>query len=57
MNRTGQCLRDRLAEALGALGVTLSPKEIAAIQRAAPEGAAAGSRYAAPQMAELDSEK
>jgi aryl-alcohol dehydrogenase-like predicted oxidoreductase len=49
--------RDRLAEAVGAMGVTLSPQDIAAIERAVPKGAAAGSRYPGPAMADLDSEK
>jgi aryl-alcohol dehydrogenase-like predicted oxidoreductase len=49
--------RDRLAEALGAMGVTLNPQDVAAIERAVPKGAAAGSRYAAAAMADLDSEK
>jgi aryl-alcohol dehydrogenase-like predicted oxidoreductase len=49
--------RDRLAEALGALDVTLSDSELAAIDAAAPEGAIAGTRYAAEQMRMLDSEK
>jgi aryl-alcohol dehydrogenase-like predicted oxidoreductase len=49
--------RDRLAETLGALSVTLGPDELAAIDRAVPDGAVAGTRYAAPQMAMLDSEK
>jgi len=49
--------RDRLAEAVGAMEVTLSPLDIAAIERAVPKGAAAGSRYAAAAMADLDSEK
>ena len=49
--------RDRLAEALGAVGLRLSPKDIAAIERAVPRDAAAGSRYPAPAMADLDSEK
>ncbi len=49
--------RDRLAEALGAIGVTLSPQDIAAIERAVPRDAASGSRYAAAAMADLDSEK
>ncbi len=49
--------RERLAEALGALAVTLSAEELAAIDAAAPEGAIAGTRYAAPQMAMLDSER
>ena len=49
--------RDRLTEALGALDVTLSESELAAIDAAAPEGAIAGTRYAAAQMHMLDSEK
>src|SRR5882724_8432296 len=49
--------RDRLAEALGALAVTLSPADIAAIERAVPKGAAAGARYPEAAMAALDSER
>jgi aryl-alcohol dehydrogenase-like predicted oxidoreductase len=49
--------RDRLAEALGALDVTLTAQDLAAIERAVPKGAAAGDRYPAAQMAHLDSEK
>lgn len=49
--------RDRLAEALGALDVVLSGDDLAAIERAVPKGAAAGERYAAAQMAHLDSER
>ncbi|MBV2156326.1 aldo/keto reductase [Kitasatospora sp. SUK 42] len=49
--------RDRLAEALGALDVTLSPAHLAAIDAAFPAGAAAGDRYAAAQMTSLDSER
>ncbi|GAA2247298.1 aldo/keto reductase [Kitasatospora cystarginea] len=48
--------RDRLAEALGALDVTLTTADLAAIEAAVPAGAAAGDRYAAAQMAHLDSE-
>ncbi|MFB7667027.1 aldo/keto reductase [Kitasatospora sp. NPDC056138] len=48
--------RDRLAEALGALDVALTPADLAAIEAAVPAGAAAGDRYAAAQMALLDSE-
>ena len=48
--------RDRLTEALGALDVVLSANELAAIEQAVPKGAAAGDRYAAAQMASLDSE-
>lgn len=49
--------RDRLAEALGALDVVLSADDLAAIEKAVPPGAAAGDRYAAAQMAMLDSER
>jgi aryl-alcohol dehydrogenase-like predicted oxidoreductase len=49
--------RQRLAEALASLDVTLSPEDLAAIERAVPRGAAAGDRYAPMQMAQLDSEK
>jgi Aldo/keto reductase family len=49
--------RDRLAESLGALAVTLSTDDLAALDRAVPKGAAAGTRYAEAQMAHLDSER
>jgi aryl-alcohol dehydrogenase-like predicted oxidoreductase len=49
--------RDRLAEALGALDVNLTPDDLAQIERAVPPGAAAGDRYPTPQMAHLDSER
>jgi aryl-alcohol dehydrogenase-like predicted oxidoreductase len=49
--------RDRLTEALGALDVTLTPADLAAIERVVPKGAAAGERYTAEQMAMLDSER
>ncbi|HXC55999.1 MAG TPA: aldo/keto reductase [Rhizomicrobium sp.] len=49
--------RERLSETLGALDVTLSADELAAIDAVAPDGAIAGTRYAAPQMDMLDSEK
>ena len=39
--------RDRLSEALAALDVRLTTDDLAAIERAVPKGAAAGSRYAA----------
>jgi aryl-alcohol dehydrogenase-like predicted oxidoreductase len=47
--------RERLSEALGALNVTLSADE--RIEQAVPAGAAHGERYAAEQMAHLDSER
>jgi aryl-alcohol dehydrogenase-like predicted oxidoreductase len=49
--------RDRLAEALGALDITLTPDELSAIEAAVPAGAVAGDRYDARQMAALDSER
>jgi len=49
--------RDRLTEALGALSIELGPEDLARIERAVPAGAAAGERYAAAQMAHLDSER
>ena len=49
--------RDRLAESLGAVDVTLDEAESAAIERAVPAGAAAGPRYDAGQMIHLDSER
>ncbi len=49
--------REQLTEALGALAVRLTPADLAAIERAVPKGAAAGERYAAQQMAHLDSER
>ena len=49
--------RDRLTEALGAVDVVLTPADLSAIERAVPEGAAAGHRYAPAQVAGLDSER
>jgi aryl-alcohol dehydrogenase-like predicted oxidoreductase len=48
--------RSRLAEALGALEVTLTPAELAAIEDAVPAGQVAGDRYDEHGMATLDSE-
>ena len=53
----GSRTRERLAEALGALDVTLDADDLAAIERAVPPDAAAGERYATAQMAMLDSER
>jgi aryl-alcohol dehydrogenase-like predicted oxidoreductase len=47
----------RLAEALGALDLTLTAGELAAIEAAVPAGAAAGDRYDEHGMAVLDSER
>jgi aryl-alcohol dehydrogenase-like predicted oxidoreductase len=49
--------RERLAEALGALSIELTPDDIGQIEAAVPPGAAAGDRYAAEHMALLDSER
>jgi aryl-alcohol dehydrogenase-like predicted oxidoreductase len=49
--------RDQLTEALGALELELTPDDLERIERAIPPDAAAGDRYAAPQMANLDSER
>ncbi|MET9252620.1 aldo/keto reductase [Streptomyces sp. NPDC048182] len=46
--------RERLDEALGALDVTLDAGDLAAIERAVPAGAAAGERYGAAQMAQVE---
>lgn len=48
--------RDHLSDALAALDLTLGPADLAAIEAAIPKGAAAGPRYAAAQLAMLDSE-
>ncbi|MBP8532959.1 aldo/keto reductase [Streptomyces sp. MK37H] len=53
----GSRRRDQLAEALGALDVTLDADDLAAIEEAVPADAAAGARYPEAQMATLDSEK
>ncbi len=49
--------RDRLAEALKALDLTLSADDLAAIEAAVPAAAVAGDRYASAQVAALDSER
>jgi aryl-alcohol dehydrogenase-like predicted oxidoreductase len=49
--------RDQLQEALGALDLDLSPDDLERIEQAIPADAAAGDRYGAPQMADLDSER
>ena len=49
--------RDRLSEALGAMEVTLTAEDLAAIEAAAPRGAAAGERYPAAALRFMDSER
>ncbi|OCS51296.1 aldo/keto reductase [Ralstonia pickettii] len=46
--------RERLEENIKALDVQLSPEDLARIDRILPPGAAAGERYAAPQMQALN---
>jgi aryl-alcohol dehydrogenase-like predicted oxidoreductase len=53
----GARTRERLAESLSALDVTLDADDLDAIEQAVPAGSAAGDRYPAAQMAHLDSEK
>jgi pyridoxine 4-dehydrogenase len=48
---------DRLAEALGALDLSLTPADLAELEQIVPKGAAAGDRYNPEQMAMLDSER
>ncbi|ALJ37447.1 aldo/keto reductase [Azospirillum brasilense] len=48
--------RDRLAEALGALDLTLSAEDLTQLAEALPPGAAAGERYPAAQLVHMDSE-
>ncbi|MFF4155890.1 aldo/keto reductase [Streptomyces sp. NPDC001678] len=48
--------RDRLQEALGALDLTLTTEDLAAIEEAIPAGSASGARYPDSQMTHLDSE-
>jgi aryl-alcohol dehydrogenase-like predicted oxidoreductase len=49
--------RDRLSESLQALDLTLTAHDLARIEQAIPAGAAAGERYPAPLMAQLDSKR
>jgi aryl-alcohol dehydrogenase-like predicted oxidoreductase len=49
--------RDRLAEALVGVGLTLAASEVAAIEAAVPAGQVAGDRYDAGGMGTLDSER
>jgi aryl-alcohol dehydrogenase-like predicted oxidoreductase len=49
--------RDRLEEALGALGLNLTQEDLTEIEIAVPRGAASGDRYNELGMAQLDSER
>jgi aryl-alcohol dehydrogenase-like predicted oxidoreductase len=53
----GARTRERLAEALGALGLELTTDDLEKIEQAVPAEAVAGERYQVEQMATLDSER
>ena len=53
----GARTRERLAEALGSLELNLDAAQLVAIEAAVPADEVLGDRYAAGQMAHLDSEK
>ncbi len=53
----GARTRTQLAESLAAVAITLTPSEITALEAAIPADAVAGTRYAEPHMAHLDSER
>ena len=48
---------ERLEEAIGAIGLSLSDDELLRVEEAIPADAASGTRYPEPQMAHLDSER
>ena len=52
----GSRKRDQLKEALGSLEVTLSPEDLASIERAVPVDAVAGARYPEAALKAMDSE-
>ncbi len=53
----GPKTRAQLADSLGALAHRLSPESVTELESLVPAEAIAGSRYAAPQMQHLDSER
>ncbi|MFI9812962.1 aldo/keto reductase [Saccharothrix variisporea] len=53
----GARTRSRLTESLAATTLTLTDSDLATISEAIPADAAAGTRYATPLMADLDSER
>jgi aryl-alcohol dehydrogenase-like predicted oxidoreductase len=53
----GARTRTQLAEALGAVNVSLTPADLADIEAAMPADAVSGTRYAADMMTHLDSER
>jgi aryl-alcohol dehydrogenase-like predicted oxidoreductase len=53
----GARTRSQLADAIGSLDIALTPAEVAALEAAVPAADVAGTRYPAPAMAHLDSER
>ena len=53
----GARTRAQLDDSLAGLDIALTPEEVSAIEAAVPASDIAGTRYAAPQMAALDSER
>ena len=53
----GTSRRKTFHESLAALDITLSAEDLDLLDKAFPEGIAAGGRYAEPQMSHLDSER
>ena len=53
----GARTRQQLSDALAGMNVSLSASEVAALEAAVPADQIAGTRYPAPAMATLDSEK
>ncbi len=53
----GSRRKEQLDEALKALDVVLAPEDLVSVEKAVPQGAAAGDRYPAYAMSMLDSEK
>jgi aryl-alcohol dehydrogenase-like predicted oxidoreductase len=49
--------RPQVADSVGALGITLTPEDLAEIERAVPADAVRGERYPAQMMRDLDSER
>jgi aryl-alcohol dehydrogenase-like predicted oxidoreductase len=53
----GARTRAQLGESLAALAIRLLPAELTEIEQAIPASEVAGTRYGAPQMQHLDSER
>ena len=53
----GMRRKETFHESIAALDIALSAEDLESLDKAFPEGVAAGSRYAEPQMSHLDSER